>query len=67
MDFKDFQYILAIGKYGNITKAAEALDQLQCFSIGHPKTTVDFVATYRQKSYLPYHAQEYIKIVRDFT
>ncbi len=31
MDFKDFQYILAIGKYGNITKAAEALDQLQCF------------------------------------
>lgn len=42
-------------------------DQLQCFSIGHPKTTVDFVAAYRQKSYLPYHAQEYIKIVRDFT
>jgi len=37
------------------------------FSIGEPCTTVDFVAAYRRNSYVPYHAQEYIKIVRDFT
>lgn len=38
-----------------------------CFSVGNPCTTVDFVAAYRKGSYLPYHAQEYIKIVKDFT
>lgn len=38
-----------------------------CFSVGSPCTTVDFVAAYRKGSYLPYHAQEYIKIVKDFT
>lgn len=37
------------------------------FSVGSPNTTVDFVAAYRKGSYLPYHAQEYIKIVKDFT
>lgn len=37
------------------------------FSVGNPCTTVDFVAAYRKGSYIPYHAQEYIKIVRDFT
>ena len=35
--------------------------------IGDPNTTVDFVAAFRKGSYLSYHAQEYIKIVRDFT
>lgn len=39
-----------------------------CFSVGTDTcTTVDFVAAYRRGSYLPYHAQEYIKIVKDFT
>ena len=37
------------------------------FSVGTPNTTVDFVAAFRKGSYLSYHAQEYIKIVRDFT
>lgn len=37
------------------------------FSVGNPCTTVDFVAAYRKGSYIPYHAKEYIKIVRDFT
>lgn len=37
------------------------------FCVGDPCTTVDFVAAYRRGSYLPYHAQEYIKIVKDFT
>ena len=37
------------------------------FSVGDPNTTVDFVAAFRKGSYLSYHAQEYIKIVRDFT
>ncbi len=37
------------------------------FSVGNPCTTVDFVAAFRRGSYLSYHAQEYIKIVRDFT
>lgn len=38
-----------------------------CFSIGETSTTVDFVAAFRKNSYLPYHAKEYIKIVKDFT
>lgn len=42
-------------------------DKLRYFSVGHPATTVDFVAAFRRGSYIPYHAQEYIKIVRDFT
>ena len=42
-------------------------DEIACFSIGEPYTTIDFVAAYRRNSYLPYHAQEFIKIVRDFT
>lgn len=37
------------------------------FSVGNPATTVDFVAAYRKNAYLPYHAKEYIKIVKDFT
>lgn len=37
------------------------------FSIGNFCTTVDFVAAFRKGSYLPYHAKEYIKIVKDFT
>lgn len=41
--------------------------KLACFSVGNPCTTVDFVAVYRKGSYLPYHAKEYIKIVKDFT
>lgn len=36
-------------------------------SVGDPCTMVDFVAAYRRGSYLPYHAKEYIKIVKDFT
>lgn len=42
-------------------------DQLALFSIGSPKTTVDFVATYRKNSYLPFHTKEYIKVVKEFT
>lgn len=41
--------------------------ETRCFSIGSPATTVDFVAAFPKKTYLPYHAKEYIKIVRDFT
>ena len=41
--------------------------KLVYFSVGNPCTTVDFVAAFRRGSYIPYHAQEYIKIVRDFT
>lgn len=41
--------------------------KLAYFSVGDPCTTVDFVAAFRRGSYIPYHAQEYIKIVRDFT
>lgn len=37
------------------------------FSVGNPCTTVDFVAAFRRGSYIPYHAQEYIKIMQDFT
>ncbi|MGP1349408.1 MAG: LysR family transcriptional regulator [Stomatobaculum sp.] len=42
-------------------------DKLAFFSVGKPNTTVDFVAAYRTDSYIPYHAQEYMKIVKDFT
>ena len=42
-------------------------DKLSLFSVGKPNTTVDFVAAYRMNSYIPYHAQEYMKIVKDFT
>ncbi len=42
-------------------------DKLSYFSVGNPNTTVDFVAAYRMNSYIPYHAQEYMKIVKDFT
>ena len=41
--------------------------QLALFSVGDPNTTVTFVAAYRKHSYLPFHAQEYIKIVKEFT
>lgn len=41
--------------------------KLAYFSVGKPSTTVDFVAAFRRGSYVPYHAQEYIKIVKDFT
>lgn len=41
--------------------------KLSCFSVGDPCTTVDFVAAFRKGSYIPYHAKEYIKIVKDFT
>ncbi|MDL2248697.1 LysR family transcriptional regulator substrate-binding protein [Tyzzerella sp. OttesenSCG-928-J15] len=37
------------------------------FSVGKNKTTVDFVAAFRKNTYLPFHAKEYIKIVKDFT
>ena len=40
---------------------------LRYFSVGDPSTPINFVAAYRKNSYLPYHATEYIKIVRDFT
>lgn len=42
-------------------------DPVACFSVGNPCTTVDFVAAFRRNSYLPYHAKEYISIVRNFT
>ena len=42
-------------------------DKLAFFSVGKPNTTVDFVAAYRMNSYIPYHAQEYMKIVKEFT
>lgn len=41
--------------------------KLSLSSVGNPCTTVDFVAAYRKNSYIPYHAQEYMKIVKDFT
>lgn len=42
-------------------------DPVACFSVGDPVTTVDFVAAFRKGSYLPYHAREYISIVKNFT
>lgn len=41
--------------------------ELSCYSFGNPCTTVDFVAAYRRGSYLNHYANEYIKIVKDFT
>ncbi len=41
--------------------------KISYFSVGDPCTTVDFVAAFRRGSYIPYHAKEYIKIVKDFT
>lgn len=41
--------------------------QLALFSVGSPSTTVTFVAAYRKNGYLPFHAQEYIKVVKEFT
>lgn len=41
--------------------------KLSYFSVGNPCTTVDFVAAFRRGSYIPYHAREYITIVKDFT
>lgn len=54
----------------NSPKGFDAAKQNLCkslFSVGNPCTTVDFVAAYRKNSYIPYHAQEYMKIVKDFT
>ena len=41
--------------------------QLALFSVGNPNTIVTFVAAYRKNGYLPFHAQAYIKIVKEFT
>ena len=38
-----------------------------CFSVGRPCTTTSFVAAFRRGVYLPYYAQQFIQIVRDFT
>ena len=43
------------------------LDNVAFFSVGSPCTVMDFVAAFRRGSYLPYHAREYITIVKDFT
>ncbi len=54
----------------NSPEGFDAAKQNLCkslFSVGNPYTTVDFVAAYRKNSYIPYHAQEYMKIVKDFT
>ena len=48
-------------------KHVPCTDRLAFFSVGKPNTTVDFVAAYRMNSYIPYHAQEYMKIVKEFT
>lgn len=45
-------------------KLAEATT---CFSFGSPRLTIDFIAAYRKGSYLSFHAQEYIQIVKQFT
>lgn len=42
-------------------------DDIVCLSFGNPNLTIDFVAAYRKGAYLSYHAQEYIKIVKQFT
>lgn len=42
-------------------------NEIRCFSVGNPKTTVDFVAAYRKNSYLAQYAQDFIEIVKDFT
>ena len=38
--------------------------QLALFSVGSPSTTVTFVAAYRKNVYLPFHAQEYSKVLK---
>lgn len=38
-----------------------------CFSIGSPRIAVNFVAAFRRGGYIPQHAQDYIKIVRQYT
>jgi len=48
-------------------KHIQPLENVACFSVGNPRTTVDFVAAFRRGSYLPYHAREYITIVKNFT
>lgn len=48
-------------------KHIQPLKNIACFSVGNPCTTVDFVAAFRRGSYLPYHAREYIMIVKNFT
>lgn len=48
-------------------KHIRPLENITCFSVGNPCTTVDFVAAFRRGSYLPYHAREYITIVKNFT
>ncbi len=48
-------------------KHIHAAEQVACFSVGNPSTYVDFVAAFRRGSYLPYHAREYISIVKNFT
>ena len=42
-------------------------EQLACFSVGRPSTSVDFVAAFRKGGYMSHYAREYIKVVRDFT
>ena len=42
-------------------------DKLAYFSIGRPKTSVEFVVAYRRGTYIPNYALDYIKIVKDFT
>ena len=42
-------------------------NEIRCFSVGSPFTPVDFVAAYRENTYLSKYAQEYMDIVRDFT
>lgn len=48
-------------------KHIHSLENIARFSVGNPCTTVDFVAAFRRGSYLPYHAREYISIVKNFT
>lgn len=38
-----------------------------CFSVGNPYTSVDFVASFRKNSYLSNLALKYIEIVKEFT
>lgn len=45
----------------------QPLDHVSFFSVGSPCTLMDFVAAFRRGSYLPFHAREYITIVKDFT
>lgn len=43
------------------------LENVSFFSVGSPCTLMDFVVAFRRNSYIPYHAREYITIVKDFT